>query len=73
MILPFGSGSYSLPLPIFDESVKFVLGDGTVFQATSGIIEVFAISPDTQQLVGYLQADFDEDNSVQGRFIIDLC
>lgn len=73
MVLPYGTGSYTIPLSIFDESVKFVLGDGTVFQATSGIIEVFAINPDTQQLVGYIQADFDEDNSVQGRFIVELC
>ena len=73
MILPFAAGSYSLPLPLFDENVKFVLGDGTVFQATSGFIEVIAINPDTQQLVGYIQADFDEDNSVLGTFIVNFC
>ena len=73
MILPFSTGSYSIPLPQFDENVKFVLGDGTILSATSGFIEVIVINPDTQQLVGFLQADFDEDNSVQGRFIVELC
>ncbi len=73
MILPLGTGSYSLPLPVFSENVKFVLGDGTVLSATSGFIEVIAINPDTNELVGYLQADFDEDNEVMGTFIIELC
>ena len=73
MILPFATGSYSLPLTKFDENVKFVLGDGTELRATSGFIEVIAINPDTQQLVGYIQADFDEDNAVLGRFIVELC
>lgn len=71
MILPLTTGSYSLPLPVFSENVKFVLGDGTVLSATAGFIEIIAI--DNRKLVGVLKADFDEDNEVLGTFIVDLC
>ncbi|MCP4457621.1 MAG: hypothetical protein GY816_06285 [Cytophagales bacterium] len=73
MILPLQSGDYSIPLPVFDESVKFVLGNGTVLSATAGFITIIAIDPDTQQLVGYIDADFDDDNQVSGTFIVELC
>jgi len=71
MIIPLSTGSYSLPLPVFSENVKFVLGDGTILSATSGFLEIVAI--DNRQLVGVLQASFDEDNEVLGTFIVDLC
>lgn len=73
MILSLQSPSFTLPLPVFDESVKFVLGNGTVLTATSGFIEIVAIDYDSQQLAGYIKADFDEDNAVLGTFIVDFC
>lgn len=72
MILPLAIASYSLPL-FGNNSVKFVFGNGTVLSATAGFIEIVAIDLDTQRLVGYISADFDEDNEVLGTFIVDLC
>ena len=73
MILPLESGSYTLPLPVLSESVMFVLGNGTVLTATAGFIEIIAVDFDSQQLAGYIQADFDDDNAVLGTFIVDFC
>jgi hypothetical protein len=71
MILPLGTGSYSIPFSNFNESVKFDMGDGRVFSATSGFIEIFGV--DQNQLVGYIQAVLDEDNIVEGRFVVEIC
>lgn len=71
MVLPLGTGSYSIPFADFNETVKFDYGDGRVFSATSGFIEIFAV--DQNQLVGYIQAVLDEDNIVEGRFFVEIC
>lgn len=71
IVLPLNTGSYSLPLPIFSENLKFVMGDGQIRSATAGFIEIVAI--DNGQLISYLKADFDEDNQVLGTFVVELC
>lgn len=71
VILPIQEGSYSLPITPQNENLKFIFGDGKTLSATSGFIEIFGI--DNARLVGYMQAIVDEDNSLEGRFIIELC
>ncbi len=71
MVLPLGTGSYSIPFSDFNETVKFDYGNGTVLAATSGFVEIFAI--DQNQLIGYIQAVLDDDNIVEGRFVIEIC
>jgi hypothetical protein len=71
VILPLQTGSYSLPLTPPQENLRFIYGDGTVLSAASGFIEVFAI--DQARIVGYIQAEIDDDNSVEGRFVVEIC
>ena len=72
MILPLAIESYSLPL-FGNNSVKFVFGNGTVLSASAGFLEIIAIDPDSRQILGYLKADFDDDNAVLGTFIVEIC
>ncbi len=71
MVLPLGTGSYSIPFPDFSESVKFDYGNGTVIHATSGIVEIFAM--DQFQIAGYIEAFDGDKDSVKGRFLIEIC
>jgi hypothetical protein len=71
MLTKITPSSRSLPLPVFSESLKFVLGNGTVYSATSGFIEITLV--DNLIIYGYLQAIFDDNNSVQGSFRIRIC
>ena len=71
MIIPLQRGSFSIPLPINDESVKFHDGRGTTLHATSGFLEIFDI--DNSRIFGYLQAHRDDENSVEGSFEVVLC
>jgi len=71
MILPLGTGSYSLPLSGLNNSVKFVHGDGVVLSAVAGFLEIVAI--ENGRLIGYIQADDGGGNEVLGTFIAELC
>ena len=73
VIMPVQVGSYSLPLAVNSETLVFDYGNGTKFQATSGFIEIFARDEFTGKIAGYIQAISDENNSVEGQFIANLC
>lgn len=73
VIMPVQVGSYSLPLVVNSETLVFDYGNGTKFQATSGYIEILARDEFTGKIAGYIQAISDENNSVEGRFIANLC
>ena len=73
VIMPVQVGTYSLPLPVNSETLVFDYGNGTKFQATSGFITILARDEFTGKIAGYIQAISDENNSVQGRFIANLC
>ena len=71
--IPNQVGNYNLPFPIQAQSLAFQQAgvNTTRFYATSGFIEISAISG--LRVVGYLQAVFDEDNTVEGTFVFDRC
>lgn len=71
VVLPYSVGSYSLPLPQPIENLKFVLGNGSELQATSGFIEVLAV--DGLRMSAYISAQVDDNNFVEGRIIVRLC
>ena len=72
--LPTGSGNYSIPIPPNQgDNVKFIHGDGTILSATSGFVEIVGVNQGTNELVGYLQALFDDNNTVQGTFRLEVC
>ena len=64
-------GSFSIPLPIFEESARFNVNLGNSVVATSGFLEIFDIS--NSRIFGYLQAHLDDDNSVEGSFEAVFC
>jgi len=70
VVLPLQIGSYPV-LGFGAENLKFVYGNGTVFDATSGSIEILAFG--NNKMAGYIQALSDENNFIEGRFIAELC
>jgi hypothetical protein len=73
VILPLAVGSYGVGASFNPENLKFVHGNGTELDATSGFIEIFAIDYQSRRIAGYIQALSDENNTVQGRFVAELC
>ena len=71
MIMRLQRGSFSIPLPIVAESARFNFGDGSSAIATSGFLEIFDI--DNSRIFGYLQAQLDDDNSIEGSFEVLIC
>jgi len=69
VVLPLQVGSY--PVSFGNENLKFVYGNGTTIDATSGSVEILAF--DAGRMAGYIQAIESEDNMVEGRFIAQLC
>ena len=66
--LPTEVGNYNLPLSPESRSVRF---EPENLVATSGFIEVTAINGTF--VTGFLQATFDDDNTVSGAFSFDTC
>lgn len=67
---PANSGNYNLPLN--GTSVSFELQESNMaFQATSGFIEVIEIFD--LSISGFLQANFDDGNRVEGQFRLKVC
>lgn len=71
MIMQLRRGSFSIPLPITDESARFHWPNGSSAIATSGFLEIFDIN--NARVFGYLQAQLDEDNIVEGSFEVLIC
>lgn len=71
VVVPSSGQSHQVTNADLRKNLKFDLGNGTVLNASSGFIEIFAF--DGFRLYGYLQAIFDEQNTVQGRFEIEPC
>lgn len=69
--LPAGRGNYNLPFVNNYGYVKFHIGEGASYTATSGFIEVVALSG--TEVIGYVSADFDDNNHVQGSFLLQVC
>lgn len=68
--IPFAVGNYNIPQN--GESLVFQqAGTNASFQAASGFIEITQLTG--LRGVGYLQATFDEQNTVEGRFQFDIC
>ncbi len=68
--VPFGVGNFNLPQN--GESLVFQQGGSNAsFQAASGFIEITQLTG--IRGVGYLQATFDDENTVEGRFQFDIC
>lgn len=71
VVVPSSGQSHQVTNGDQRKNLKFDLGNGTVFNASSGFIEIFAF--DGFRLHGYLQAIFDDGNTVQGRFELEPC
>ena len=71
MIVPLQRGSFSLPLPNVQESPRFHISAGNTPIATSGFLEIFDIN--NSIIFGYLQAQFDDENTVEGSFEAFVC
>ncbi len=71
LIMPLQRGSFSIPLPITTESARFHWSDGSSAIATSGFLEIFDI--DNLRIFGYLQAQLDDENTVEGSFEVQIC
>lgn len=71
MIMPLQRGSFSIPLPNTNESARFNWSNGSSAIATSGFLEIFDIS--NSRVFGYLQAQLDNENTVEGSFEIVIC
>jgi len=71
MIIQLQRGSFSIPLPITDESARFNWSDGSSAIATSGFLEIFDVS--NSRIFGYLQAQLDDENSIEGSFEVIIC
>lgn len=68
--IPSGLGNYNLPQN--GESLIFQqAGSNASFQAASGFIEITQLTG--IRGIGYLQATFDDENTVEGRFQFDIC
>lgn len=68
--IPVAVGNYNLPNN--GESLVFQqAGTNASFQAASGFIEITQLTG--LRGVGYLQATFDDANTVEGRFQFDIC
>ena len=70
--IPGRKGSYNLPFAANEGYVVFNLPNGAKkLTASGGFIEVVAVG--SQQLIGYMSADFDDDNTVKGSFLLEFC
>jgi len=71
--IPGRKGSYNINSSLNSEAtIIFNLPNGVKrFTATGGFVEVVAVG--SQQLIGYMSADFDDDNTVQGSFLLEFC
>lgn len=68
--IPVNLGNYNLPQN--GQSLVFQqAGSNASVQAASGFIEITQLTG--IRGIGYLQATFDDDNTVEGRFQFDIC
>lgn len=71
LIMQLNRGSFSIPLPIVDESARFNWTTGGSAIAASGFLEIFDI--DNSRIFGYLQAQLDDENTIEGSFEAFIC
>ena len=73
--LKFPAVRRNYTLPFINQNDGFVIfnlkGGTKKLTATSGFLEVVAIT--STEVVGYISADFDEKNNVQGAFLLQIC
>ncbi|MEM9328527.1 MAG: hypothetical protein AAGA85_22870 [Bacteroidota bacterium] len=70
LVTPITVGNYSIPslsANLFFEQPNSLQS----FQATSGFIDVIEVIGN--RVTGVIQANFDDDNEVEGRFIAEIC
>ena len=70
--MPAIRGNHNLPFINNNGHVIFDLaGSSTRYTATSGFIEVVELNG--SEVVGYISAEFDDNNHVQGSFLLQVC
>lgn len=69
--IPHELGNFNLPLNGGESLVFQQAGSAASFQAAAGFIEITQLTG--LRGIGYLQATFDDDNTVEGRFQFDIC
>lgn len=69
---PTTKGNYNLPFINDTGFIKFATPNGgPIYTATGGFLEIVEVT--SYEIIGYISADFDDNNFVQGSFLIDLC
>ena len=69
---PTERGNYNLPFINNTGFIKFVTPNGgPIYTATSGFLEIVEVNG--FEIIGFISADFDEDNNVQGSFLVRIC
>lgn len=69
--IPYARGNYNLPFPEPNYFVDFSVDGVKEYTASSGFIEIVAVT--STEVVGFLSADFDDENNAQGSFSLRLC
>lgn len=69
--LPTTRGSYNLPFIGDQYYIRFSTGSGVQYTATSGFVDIVEVT--SLEIIGYISADFDDQNAVQGAFLQRIC
>lgn len=69
---PTAKGNYNLPFINNTGYVKFATPNGgPIYTAAGGFLEIVEVN--SYEIIGYISADFDDDNYVQGSFLVEVC
>ena len=69
---PTAKGNYNLPFINNTGYIRFATPNGgPIYTAAGGFIEIVEVT--SFEIVGYISADFDDNNTVQGSFLIQIC
>lgn len=69
---PAAEQTFDLPFPTQDGHVIFAeTNGGRQLTASSGFIQLVSITG--REAIGFLSADFDDDNFVEGTFVLEIC
>jgi hypothetical protein len=71
LIVPAERGTYNLGIFNGPEIIFNTPSGAQRFTASGGFIQIAAIN--SRQALGYINATFDDDNYVQGAFLVDIC
>lgn len=70
--IPTIKGTINLPDPQNRAIVKLANPNGgPIYTTTGGFIQIVEVN--SREIIGYISADYDDDNYVQGSFLVEIC